>query len=58
MRWTVAPLALLLVTKPPLPALGLDQTLQSGVAVGGEVKSFEPFHVAGPDKGKRTCPVC
>jgi hypothetical protein len=55
MRWPIAPLCLLMAAAP---ALALDQTLKSGVEVGGEMKSFEPIHLAGPDKGKRTCPVC
>ncbi len=32
--------------------------LQSGIEAGAEVKSFEPVHVAGPNRGTRTCPVC
>ena len=32
--------------------------LESGLAVGTEVKSFEPIHYSGADAGTRTCPVC
>jgi polyisoprenoid-binding protein YceI len=31
---------------------------KSGLAVGEEVEPWTPVHVAGPDKGTRTCPVC
>lgn len=31
---------------------------RSGKDIGEEVLSFTPFHAWGPDKGKRTCPVC
>ncbi len=34
--------------KPPL----------SGLAAGESVEPWTPVHVAGPDKGTRTCPVC
>ncbi len=30
----------------------------SGREVGEDVLSFTPYHAWGPDKGKRTCPVC
>lgn len=30
----------------------------SGLAVGQSVEPWTPLHVAGPDKGTRTCPVC
>ncbi len=30
----------------------------SGNSVGEEVFSYMPYHVWGPDKGSRTCPVC
>ncbi len=30
----------------------------SGISVGDFVPSFEPMHVAGPDKGTETCPPC
>ncbi len=32
--------------------------LQSGPNVGDECPAFDPRHVAGPDKGTRTCPMC
>lgn len=32
--------------------------LVSGVEIGGRLAPFEPTHVAGPDAGTRTCPVC
>jgi hypothetical protein len=35
-------------SKPPL----------SGLAEGESVEPWTPVHVAGPDKGTRTCPVC
>ncbi len=31
---------------------------QSGLQIGEDNPSFIPFHAWGPDKGKRTCPVC
>ncbi|SHI63449.1 protocatechuate 3,4-dioxygenase beta subunit [Hymenobacter daecheongensis DSM 21074] len=31
---------------------------QSGLLVGQECPSFQPWHVWGPDEGKRTCPMC
>lgn len=31
---------------------------KSGLAIGEEVEPWTPVHVAGPDKGTRTCPVC
>ena len=32
--------------------------LQSGPAVGAEAPAFDPWHVAGPDKGSHACPMC
>jgi protocatechuate 3,4-dioxygenase beta subunit len=32
--------------------------LKSGPSVGDKLSAFEPTHVAGPDKGTNTCPVC
>jgi protocatechuate 3,4-dioxygenase beta subunit len=34
------------------------QELQSGPNVGDECPAFDPQHVSGPDKGKKTCPMC
>lgn len=31
---------------------------QSGLRVGQMCPAFDPWHVWGPDKGKRTCPMC
>ena len=31
---------------------------QSGLLVGDECPAFDPAHVWGPDRGKRTCPMC
>lgn len=31
---------------------------ESGLAVGQSVEPWTPVHVAGPDKGTKTCPVC
>ncbi|MBL0332227.1 MAG: hypothetical protein IPP08_01020 [Chlorobiota bacterium] len=30
----------------------------SGLEIGEDSPSFMPFHVWGPDKGSRTCPIC
>jgi protocatechuate 3,4-dioxygenase beta subunit len=32
--------------------------IASGVEVGGALAAFHPTHVAGPDAGTSTCPVC
>jgi protocatechuate 3,4-dioxygenase beta subunit len=32
--------------------------IQSGLQPGAEVPAYDPQHVAGPDKGTHTCPVC
>jgi protocatechuate 3,4-dioxygenase beta subunit len=46
-------------TLPMLLALVLDSArLSSGLQVGEAVPSWEPIHIAGPDKGTRACPVC
>ena len=42
---------------PGYPAAKKD-TIQSGLNIGEESPSFIPYHAWGPDKGKRTCPVC
>jgi hypothetical protein len=34
------------------------QAPASGVDVGGSMMPFQPTHVAGPDAGTQTCPVC
>ncbi|WP_425396326.1 YceI family protein [Aeoliella sp.] len=31
---------------------------RSGLAVGESIEPWTPVHVAGPDKGTRTCPLC
>ena len=31
---------------------------QSGLRVGDDCPAFDPVHVWGPDRGKRTCPMC
>lgn len=31
---------------------------QSGLEIGEDNPSFIPYHAFGPDKGRRTCPVC
>ncbi len=33
-------------------------TLKSGPKPGNPVFAFEPWHVSGPDKGTKTCPIC
>ncbi len=35
-----------------------DSLVFNGLKIGEEVKSFTPYHVWGPDKGSKTCPVC
>jgi protocatechuate 3,4-dioxygenase, beta subunit len=35
-----------------------QEKLTSGPAVGDECPPFDPQHVSGPDKGKKTCPMC
>lgn len=32
--------------------------VQSGLQIGEDQPSFSPYHVWGPDKGSRACPVC
>jgi protocatechuate 3,4-dioxygenase beta subunit len=32
--------------------------VKSGLQVGEAVPSWQPVHVAGPDRGKRACPTC
>lgn len=34
------------------------QPAQSGLRVGDDCPAFDPQHVWGPDRGKRTCPMC
>lgn len=34
------------------------QSLQSGLPIGTDGPAFDPYHVSGPDKGTRTCPMC
>lgn len=36
----------------------ITRAVQSGLNIGEDQPSFTPFHVYGPDKGTRTCPVC
>jgi protocatechuate 3,4-dioxygenase, beta subunit len=31
---------------------------QSGLPVGADCPAFDPYHVWGPDRNKRTCPMC
>src|SRR6185295_6739459 len=33
-------------------------SVKSGLQVGEAVPSWQPVHVAGPDRGKRACPTC
>jgi len=35
-----------------------NNSIKSGLEIGEDNPSFTPFHAWGPDKGKRTCPVC
>jgi protocatechuate 3,4-dioxygenase, beta subunit len=42
------------VNKTDEPAKGVD----SGLRVGEMAPAYDPTHVAGPDKGTETCPVC
>lgn len=39
-----------------IPVFAMAPT--SGLKVGEMTSAFEPTHVAGPDKGTETCPVC
>ena len=34
------------------------QTLVSGLGVGEDCPAFDPYHVSGPDRGTRACPMC
>ncbi len=36
----------------------LNNEVNSGREIGEDNPSFTPFHAWGPDKGKKTCPVC
>ena len=36
----------------------LSNEVNSGREIGEDNPSFTPFHAWGPDKGKKTCPVC
>jgi protocatechuate 3,4-dioxygenase beta subunit len=38
--------------------LATDAGPRSGLQVGAAVPSFEPVHVAGPDRGTQACPIC
>lgn len=42
---------------PDYPTKSNDE-LNSGRNIGEDVISFIPYHAWGPDKGKRTCPIC
>lgn len=35
-----------------------DRRIQSGLSIGDDQPSFMPYHVYGPDRGSRACPVC
>ena len=37
---------------------GKAQSLKSGLDLGENCPAFDPYHVSGPDKGTRTCPMC
>lgn len=41
-----------------LSASALGQVVDSGLAIGKDCPAFDPYHVSGPDKGTRTCPMC
>jgi protocatechuate 3,4-dioxygenase beta subunit len=43
---------------PILLAAQIAGRLTSGLQVGEPVPSWEPIHVAGPDRGTRACPIC
>jgi protocatechuate 3,4-dioxygenase beta subunit len=43
---------------PNHPQARLSSPVQSGLEIGEDQPSFIPFHVWGPDKGSRACPVC
>ena len=34
------------------------QSTQSGLPIGSDCPAFDPYHVWGPDRDKRTCPMC
>ena len=42
---------------PEYPTKNTSET-NSGKNIGEDVFSFTPFHVWGPDKGTKTCPIC
>lgn len=44
--------SLLMIMLAPLP----QEAVESGITVGNSVTAFDPYHVAGPDKGTTTCP--
>ena len=50
--WLVLTMLATPVVSAPVPAL------ESGPAVGTEAPAFDPWHVAGPDKGSHACPMC
>ena len=39
-------------------AISLAVGVSSGLNVGDMTSAFDPKHIAGPDKGTNTCPVC
>lgn len=48
-------LLLLMLT---IGASSYSQVADSGLAIGKDCPAFDPYHVSGPDKGTRTCPMC
>ena len=55
MKPTRIVLGVLLVLGMLWPALAAD--IASGPDVGAHLQPFNPYHVAGQDKGTDTCPV-
>ncbi len=43
---------------PDYPMIILDKNLKSGLAIGANCPAFEPLHLSGADKDKKTCPMC
>lgn len=35
-----------------------SQVADSGLAIGKDCPAFDPYHMSGPDKGTRACPMC
>src|SRR5271156_998321 len=49
---------IILVTTVPMAPSAIASPPQSGLQKGESVEPWNPIHVAGPDRGTNTCPVC